>query len=110
MPTNWPRQNLSPRSIYSALLGGFDQYILGPGTGDTELLPAEHRAKMSRTAGWISPLIVVNGRIADTWNIIDSELVFAMFEGAAPPKKQLAAEVEHLSGVLRQDIRPVRVA
>jgi hypothetical protein len=26
------------------LLGAFDQYVLGPGTGDPQILPAEHRA------------------------------------------------------------------
>lgn len=49
------------------LLGPFDQYILGPGTADTDLLPGEHRSRVSRAAGWISPLVVAGGRIVGTW-------------------------------------------
>ncbi|WP_431951784.1 winged helix DNA-binding domain-containing protein [Nocardia lijiangensis] len=69
------------------LLGPFDQYVLGPGTGDTELLPKAHRASVSRTAGWIAPIVVVDGRIAGTWELEGAEVVVSMFDGAALPKK-----------------------
>ncbi|MEU5882100.1 winged helix DNA-binding domain-containing protein [Spirillospora sp. NPDC047279] len=49
------------------LLGGFDQYVLGAGTGSTYLVPAEHRSKVSRTAGWISPVVLYEGRVAGVW-------------------------------------------
>ncbi|MFD0360748.1 winged helix DNA-binding domain-containing protein [Nocardia sp. GCM10030253] len=90
------------------LLGAFDQYVLGPGTSDSELLPAEHRSKVSRAAGWISPIVVVGGRIAGTWEIVDGDLVVAMFDGAAPPKKHLATAADHLAVALGQDIASVR--
>ncbi|WP_280236931.1 DNA glycosylase AlkZ-like family protein [Nocardia cyriacigeorgica] len=80
------------------LLGAFDQYVLGPGTGDQELLPAPHRAAVSRTAGWIAPLVLVGGRIAGTWELTDDDAVaVAMFDGAAVPAAGLAEAVAHLA-------------
>lgn len=80
------------------LLGPFDQYVLGPGTGDTALLPAAHRARVSRTAGWISPLVLVGGRIAGTWEIVDDTLRIDMFdECPVPDRDLLAAETAELA-------------
>ncbi|MFD4350943.1 winged helix DNA-binding domain-containing protein [Nocardia sp. NPDC058518] len=79
------------------LLGPFDQYVLGPGTGDTALLPAEHRSKVSRTAGWISPLVLVGGRIAGTWEQVGDEVVVSTFGARRPPKRELSAAVNRLA-------------
>ncbi|MEW2360236.1 winged helix DNA-binding domain-containing protein [Spirillospora sp. NPDC029432] len=49
------------------LLGGFDQYVLGAGTGSAYLVPPEHRSEVSRTAGWISPVVLSEGRVAGVW-------------------------------------------
>src|SRR5690606_12199492 len=49
------------------LLGGFDQYVLGAGTNATYLVPAERRGDVSRTGGWIAPVVVHGGRVAGTW-------------------------------------------
>ncbi|MFC6010316.1 winged helix DNA-binding domain-containing protein [Nocardia lasii] len=76
------------------LLGPFDQYVLGPGTGDTALLAAGNRAKVSRAAGWISPLVVVRGRIAGTWEQVEDEVVVSMFEEGACSTTELGAAVE----------------
>ena len=43
------------------LLPGFDQFVLGPGTGDGRVVPAARRVAVSRQAGWISPIVVVGG-------------------------------------------------
>lgn len=69
------------------LLGPFDQYVLGPTTADTDLLPKQHRSAVSRTAGWIAPLVVVNGRIVGTWELDGTEVAIAMFDNAPLPKK-----------------------
>ncbi|MEV0546890.1 crosslink repair DNA glycosylase YcaQ family protein [Nocardia salmonicida] len=79
------------------LLGPFDQYVLGPGTGDTVLLPAEQRSKVSRTAGWISPLVLLDGRIAGTWEQVDDELLVSLFDGRTIPKRTLAAAVKRFA-------------
>ncbi|CAM4527519.1 winged helix DNA-binding domain-containing protein [Nocardia ninae] len=85
------------------LLGGFDQYVLGPGTADTVLLPGDHRAKVSRTAGWISPIVVVGGRIAGTWELADDTVTVAMFDGAPLPRKGFDAALERLAEALGRD-------
>ncbi|MFI6169696.1 winged helix DNA-binding domain-containing protein [Nocardia sp. NPDC051052] len=90
------------------LLGGFDQYILGPGTADTALLPGDHRAKVSRTAGWISPIVLAGGRIVGTWELTDDAVAVSMFDGAPLPKKGLAAALDHLGAVLGRDALTVR--
>ncbi|MGY0499061.1 winged helix DNA-binding domain-containing protein [Nocardia sp. FBN12] len=82
------------------LLGPFDQYVLGPGTADTALLPAEHRSKVSRTAGWISPLVLVDGRIAGTWEQVDDQVVPTMFDAHKLSKRELSAAVKRLAEAL----------
>jgi Winged helix DNA-binding domain len=49
------------------LLGGFDQYVLGAGTNAAYLVPPEHRAEVSRSGGWISPVVLRGGRVVGTW-------------------------------------------
>lgn len=90
------------------LLGPFDQYVLGPGTGDTALLPTEHRSKVSRTAGWISALVLVDGRIAGTWEQVGDEVVVSVFGARRLPERELSAAVNRLgraSGVGELGIR-----
>ena len=79
------------------LLGPFDQYVLGPGTGDTALLPAEHRSKVSRTAGWISPLVLVGGRIAGTWEQVGDDVVVSAFDAREISGRDLSAAVNRLA-------------
>ena len=53
------------------LLGNFDQYVLGPGRGSAAFVPAEHRARVSRAAGWISKVVLHGGRVAGVWDVDD---------------------------------------
>ncbi|MFI6865752.1 winged helix DNA-binding domain-containing protein [Nocardia sp. NPDC050406] len=91
------------------LLGAFDQYVLGPGTNDTALLPGDHRAKVSRTAGWISPLVLVGGRIAGTWETDKDELVVSMFDDAPVPKG-VKGELSHIARATGQELSGIRPA
>ncbi|WP_433604409.1 DNA glycosylase AlkZ-like family protein [Dactylosporangium sp. CA-139114] len=50
------------------LLPAFDQFVLGPGTADPRVVPPEHRAKVSRAGGWISPVVAYRGRVAGVWD------------------------------------------
>lgn len=80
------------------LLGAFDQYVLGPGTKDTQLLPAQHRSKVSRAGGWISPIVVVDGRIAGVWELADDNVVVSLFPGTETPSiKALEAEAAQVA-------------
>ncbi|GAB2540500.1 winged helix DNA-binding domain-containing protein [Nocardia heshunensis] len=92
------------------LLGQFDQYVLGPGTGDAALLPGDHRAKVSRTAGWISPLVLIGGRIAGTWELDKGDLVVAMFDGAPVPTAEITAELARIADATGQAVKAVRPA
>jgi hypothetical protein len=49
------------------LLPGFDQYVVAAPRGAEAILAAEHRARVYRPQGWISPAVVVDGRIAGVW-------------------------------------------
>jgi len=50
------------------LLPGFDPYVVGALRQLDRLVPAPaHKAAVSRTSGWISPVLLDGGRIAGTW-------------------------------------------
>jgi hypothetical protein len=55
----------SPRGV--VLLPGFDPYVLAPLSHRTRTIPDGHVAEVSRAAGWISPVLLVDGRVAGTW-------------------------------------------
>jgi hypothetical protein len=49
------------------LLPGFDPYTLSVQKEAEPLLPIARRPLVSRTAGWISAVLLVGGRIEGTW-------------------------------------------
>ena len=55
----------APRSV--RLLPAFDPYVLGASAHAEELLPDGLRGKVFRPQGWISPVLLVNGRMEGTW-------------------------------------------
>ena len=74
-----------------ALLPGKDDWVMGPGTKDTWVVPAGHRAAMTRGA---NP-VVLDGVVAGTWRVADGEVeVSCALEGDAAE-----AEVARLSGL-----------
>ncbi|MEV5594073.1 winged helix DNA-binding domain-containing protein [Streptomyces sp. NPDC052496] len=105
------------------LLPGFDQYVLGPGTSDARLVPPAHRAEVSRAAGWISPVVVLGGRVVGVWSLTDSSVLrISVFEGAdlsgvalrGPEGLEglkglegLREEVERLGGCLGRELEVV---
>lgn len=56
-----------PRKGSVQLVGGFDPFIMGAGLRD-QLIPPRHRKRVSRTAGWISPVVLVDGAAAGVWD------------------------------------------
>jgi hypothetical protein len=59
-------RELSPsRSV--CLLPGFDQYVVGASWHAENLLPGVLRSRVYRPQGWISPVLLVNGRMDGTW-------------------------------------------
>ena len=64
------------------LLPGFDQFVLGPGTKDAHVTPTARRGDVSRTAGWISPVVVSGGVVSGTWELDGADLRIAWFKEA----------------------------
>jgi hypothetical protein len=83
------------------LLPAFDQYVLGPGTADPHIVPAQHRSKVSRAAGWIAPVIVQDGRVSGTWTGDSGRPELSFFDRQPAAGDLLAAEVDRLSVLLR---------
>jgi hypothetical protein len=83
------------------LLPGFDQYVLGPGTGDARVIPAERRPAVSRQGGWISPVVVAGGAVRGTWELDADRVRVGWFaEAGRVPRRRLAAEVERLASIV----------
>jgi hypothetical protein len=62
-------QNLTaePHGSTVRLLPSFDPYLMGYNNRDHLFDPA-YRARVSRTAGWISAVVLVDGRVSGTWS------------------------------------------
>jgi hypothetical protein len=76
------------------LVGGFDPFIVGAGLRD-QLLPAKHLKRVSRTAGWISPVVLVDGVAAGVWDARRSGDRLAMtIEPFAEPPPRLRTSIE----------------
>jgi hypothetical protein len=89
------------------LLPGFDQYVLGPGTGDGHVVPTPRRAAVSRQAGWISPVVVAGGIVRGTWELDRDSVRVAWFsEGGTVPRTALDGEVARLSSILGRNLAP----
>jgi len=88
------------------LLPAFDQYVLGPGTKDTSIVAAQRRPEVSRTAGWISPVVVAGGRVAGTWQVNEDAAEVVQFgEAGAVDGDGLSAEVARIGGILGRELR-----
>jgi winged helix DNA-binding protein len=88
------------------LLPGFDQYVLGPGTDDGHVTPANRRRDVSRQSGWIAPVVVAGGMVRGTWELDRDAARIAWFaEAGRPPRRALSEEVAGLSSILHRDLR-----
>ena len=86
-------------------LGGFDQWVLGPGTDETHVIAASRRRDVSRTAGWIAPVVVTGGVVTATWDVDRDTVRVAWFrEAGKPPMTKLKAEVKGLSAIFDRDL------
>jgi hypothetical protein len=83
------------------LLGGFDQWVLGPGTDDAHVVSPNRRTAVSKTAGWIAPIVVIGGVVRGTWSLDKDRVVVDWFEeSGSQPIKELEAEVDRLVGII----------
>jgi Winged helix DNA-binding domain len=49
------------------LLPGFDPWVICPRTHRDRAVPADFASAVSRTSGWISPVLVADGAVVGTW-------------------------------------------
>ena len=82
-------RNVAP-SARLRLLPGFDPYTLSLQKEAEPLLPLARRPLVSRTAGWISQVVVVGGAVAGTWTHEQRKGRLAI--GVAPWRRLTKAE------------------
>jgi hypothetical protein len=94
----------APARRRTRLLPGFDPYVVGffPREG---LVEPEFLARVSRTAGWISPVVVVGGEIVGVWKHAlrkgTMEITVDPFEKLPAARvRELSADAERLAGAL----------
>jgi len=79
------------------LLSKYDQWVLGPGTADVHVVPAEVRSDVSRGAN----VVVVGGVVAGTWSLSGHAVVTSWAHDAAiPAPDDLDTEVARLAEIV----------
>jgi hypothetical protein len=74
------------------------------------LMPLDRHADVHRVAGWVSPVVIVDGRVAGTWELANgkrgglSVQPFGRWRGGT--RKELAAEADRIAAFLD---RPLKV-
>jgi DNA glycosylase AlkZ-like len=84
------------------LVPAYDQWVLGPGTADSHIVPPARRALVSRGAN----IVIVGGVVSGTWSVAEDRVTVAWFAEAAPPTREaLAREVERLAAIIGQPLQ-----
>jgi Winged helix DNA-binding domain len=76
------------------LLPGFDPYTLAPLSHREHIIPQGKVDDVSKTAGWIAPVILEDGRIVGTWESKSGAIALQPFEKL--PKKTISALEDHI--------------
>jgi hypothetical protein len=90
------------------LLPAFDPYVVGVLKHLERLLPDPSlRARVSRAAGWISPTIVINGRVVGVWRPERGRrrvdiAIDPFFDLASADEKALRVQMEAMSRLLER--------
>jgi len=97
------RETPTLRSV--RLLPGFDQYVVGASRHAEHLLRGDLRARVYRPQGWISPVLLVNGRMEGVWRheIKGSSVELQIEPFVKPPvwaRRAAAQEAERLAAFL----------
>lgn len=91
-----------PVSTAVRLLPAYDQWVLGPGTADSHVVPPARRALVSRGAN----IVIVGGVVSGTWSLRDDQVVAAWFaEAGPPPRAALAEQVARFATILDRPLQ-----
>jgi hypothetical protein len=91
------------------LLPAFDPWVVGASRSASALLDPKHKARVYRPQGWVSPVVLVNGRMAGVWRherkgrrlIVEIEPFGRL---AVWAREQLEAEAVRLTGFLAGEL------
>jgi hypothetical protein len=87
------------------LLGGFDQWVLGPGTDDGHVTPSGRRRAVSKQSGWIAPVVLSGGVVSGTWEADKKMLTVTWFrEAGKPPIRAIEREAKRITRILNRDL------
>ena len=78
------------------LLPGHDQWVMGPGTRESRVVPVDRRAQVTRKAN----LVVVGGVVRGTWAATRDELVVTWLDDEAAPTEAVHQEGARVAAIL----------
>ena len=90
----------TPRTTSVRLLPAYDQWVLGPGTADTHVVPPSQRQLVTRGAN----LVILGGVVSGTWSLRDDRVSIDWFAGSPPPGTALDDELARLATILGRPI------
>ena len=86
------------------LLPGFDAYVNDLPRRVDALLPVERHDEVHRIAGWVSPVVIVDGRVAGTWELLPGQrggvAVRPFGRWRAGVRRELVPEVDRIAAFL----------
>lgn len=86
------------------LLPGHDQWVMGPGTKDEQVVPSLRRAPVTRKAN----VVIAGGVVSGTWLIKGEEVAVTWFgENGPPPRELIEEQVDTLAAVTGRRLRLV---
>jgi hypothetical protein len=88
------------------LLPGFDPFTNELPRRVEAVLGDAHHDRVHRTAGWVTPIVVVDGRVAGTWEIEAGKVVVQPFDrwrGGA--RRELEPEVARIAAYLDRPLQ-----
>lgn len=94
------------------LLPGFDPFINELPRRVDAVLPDAHHDRVHRTAGWVSAVVLVDGRVGGTWEIEPGKggagkvVVEPFIRWRGDAKRELQAEADRIGAYLE---RPLKV-
>ena len=87
------------------LLGGFDQWVLGPGTDDGHVTPPSRRRAVSKQSGWIAPVVLMGGVVSGTWEADRRALTVTWFGEAGRKRGQaITRQAKRVARILGRDL------
>jgi hypothetical protein len=87
------------------LLPHFDHYLLTH-IERGHLVGPEDKAKIYRTAGWVTPTVLIRGSVAGTWNLAKGVVTITEHRTlSAKERRGVAREVDHLTHFLGAPVR-----